>query len=403
MYQLADRMRGAQGSIIRELLKLAGEPGMISFGGGAPEPASFPVEKIAQITARALREQSAAMLSYGISEGYPPLVASLKDYLSKTEQLDFAREELIILSGGQQCADLVAKLFVNEGDTVVVENPSFVGCMNAFRSYGARLRSVPLEADGVNLEALEAAFAQGGVRLFYLIPTFQNPSGLTTSQEKRLAIYELARRYQVLVFEDNPYGELRYEGDWVPSLKSRDEEGLVLYAGSFSKTLAPGMRVGYLVYPKALHPSFKVAKQGVDVHSSTLYQLVTHEFLTSHDYTRHVEALRRRYREKRDLMAREMAAHFHPGVRWHKPEGGFFIMAWLPEGMDSLPFVQEAVQRKVITVPGSAFTVDPGVPNNGIRINFSLPPRDSIVEGIRILGQLSHEVLGQAGHQALGA
>jgi len=183
MYQLAKRMEGAQGSIIRDLLKLAGEPGMISFGGGAPEPASFPADKMSEIMARAFREQSDAMLSYGISEGYPPLVASLKDYLTRTEKLDFSGNELIILSGGQQCADLVAKLFVNEGDTVVVESPSFVGCMNAFRSYGARLKGIPLEEDGVSLEALEAAFAQGGVSFFYLISTFQNPSGVTTSHE----------------------------------------------------------------------------------------------------------------------------------------------------------------------------------------------------------------------------
>ena len=394
MYQLAKRMEGAQGSIIRDLLKLAGEPGMISFGGGAPEPASFPADKMSEIMARAFREQSDAMLSYGISEGYPPLVASLKDYLTRTEKLDFSGNELIILSGGQQCADLVAKLFVNEGDTVVVESPSFVGCMNAFRSYGARLKGIPLEEDGVSLEALEAAFAQGGVSFFYLISTFQNPSGVTTSHEKRLAIYELAKRYGVMVFEDNPYGELRYEGEWIPSIKSGDDEGRVIYAGSFSKTLAPGMRVGYLVYPKALQQSFKIAKQGVDVHSSTIYQLVTHEFLTQCDYSGHVAALKLRYRDKMNLMAAEMAACFHPKVRWKKPEGGFFIMAWLPEGMDSLPFVHEAIRRKVITVPGSAFTTDPEQPNNGVRLNFSAPSEEQIVIGAEILGKLSQEMLG---------
>ena len=395
-YHLAKRMEGARGSIIRELLKLAGEPGMISFGGGAPDPARYPVDTIARITAEAFRDQSRTMLSYGVSEGYPPLLASLKAHLLKTEGIDFADNELLILSGGQQCADLTAKLFVNEGDTVLVESPSFVGCMNAFRSYGGRLKGIPLEEDGVSLDALEAAFAQEKVSFFYLISTFQNPSGVTTSLHKRKAIYELARRYEVLVFEDNPYGELRYEGEWIPPVKAMDQEGRVVYSGSFSKTLAPGMRIGFLVYPKALHPKFKIAKQGVDVHSSTLYQLICHEFLTKYDYDGHVAGLKEFYREKAALMADEMEKCFHPAVRWQRPQGGLFIMAFLPEGMDSLPFVQEAIKRKVITVPGSAFTTDPDRPNNGIRLNFSLPSKEQIITGIPILGSLSHEVLGQA-------
>lgn len=396
-YRLAKRMEGARGSIIRDLLKLAGEPGMISFGGGAPDPATFPVDAIAAITAEAFRAQPKAMLSYGISEGYPPFVSSLKDHLARTEKLDFQDNELLILSGGQQCADIVAKLFVNEGDTVLVESPSFVGCMNAFRSYGARLFGIPLQDDGVRLDALEEAFKTRKPALFYLISTFQNPSGVTTVRQKRQAIYALARQYDVLVFEDNPYGELRFEGEWIPSLKSEDPEGRVLYAGSFSKTLAPGLRIGYLVYNKELHPKFKIAKQGMDVHASTLYQLVCHDILTRYDYAGFVRAQNDLYRQKSRLMSDLMAQHFHPLIRWQKPQGGLFIMAWLPEGMDSLPLVQEAIRRRVITVPGSAFTVNPDLPNNGIRLNFSLPSPAQIEEGIRILGQLTHEVLGGAG------
>lgn len=393
-YHLARRMDGAQGSIIRELLKLAAEPGMISFGGGAPDPTGYPVEAIAAITAEAFKSKARTMLGYGISEGYPPFVKSLKEHLAKAEGLSFENNEALVLSGGQQCADLVAKLFVNEGDTVVVEKPSFVGCMNAFRSYGARLKGVPLEDDGVNLEALEAAFAEGPVSLFYLIPTFQNPSGVTTSKKKREAIYALARKYDVIVYEDNPYGELRFEGDWIPPVKSLDTEGRVIYAGSFSKTLAPGLRVGFIVYDKALHQKFKIAKQGVDVHSSTIYQHAVHEILGGHDYTGHVQRQVENLRQKAALMAGEMRKAFHPKVRWQAPQGGLFIMAWLPEGMDSMPFVEEAVKRRVITVPGAAFTPDPALPDNGVRLNYSLPTREQIVEGIGILGKLSHEMLG---------
>jgi len=395
-YQLAQRMTGAQGSIIRDLLKMASEPGMISFGGGAPDPAAYPADLIAEITARAFRDRSTTLLAYGISEGYPPLVASLKDYLGQREGFDFSRNELLITSGGQQGGDLMAKLFINEGDVVAVESPSFVGVLNAFRSYGARLMGVPLEEDGVNLDALEALFKAERVRIFYLISTFQNPSGVTTSKEKREAIYELACRYDVMIFEDNPYGELRFTGEDIPAVKSFDREGRCVYTGSFSKTLSPGMRVGFLVYDKALHQHFKIAKQAADVHSSTLYQLVCHELLARHDYPGHIQGLITRYREKARLMTTAMEKHFHPGVTWHAPQGGFFIMAWLPPGCDSLPFVQEAIRRQVITVPGSAFMADTSAPHNGIRLNYSLPPADKIEAGIRTLGQLSHEWLGNA-------
>lgn len=392
-YRIADRMKNARGSVIRDLLKLAGEPGMISFGGGSPDPKAFPAEDIRRVAERALAERPAAMLQYGVSEGYQPLRESLKKHLEQTEGIGFADNDLIILSGGQQCADLVAKLFVNEGDTVAVESPSFVGCMNAFRSYGGRLLGVPMREDGVDLGLLEEAFSRPGVSFFYIIPTFQNPSGYTTSLEKRRAIYGLAQKHGVMIFEDNPYGELRFEGEPVPPLKSMDTDGRVIYAGSFSKTMAPGLRVGFLVFHRDLFDRFKIAKQGTDVHSSTLYQLACHEFLTGPRYQPHVAACRELYRRKCALMYAEMKKCFHPAVRFARPQGGLFQMAWLPEGMDSGPFVQEALKRRVITVPGSAFTTDPDKPNNGVRLNFTLPSEEQIVQGIGILGKLTREVL----------
>lgn len=392
-YRLADRMAGARGSIIRDLLKLAGEPGMISFGGGSPDPNAFPVGEIRHSVEEILSRKPAAMLQYGISEGYPPLRESLKTHLIKTEGIRFEDNDLIVLSGGQQCADLTAKLFVNRGETVIVESPSFVGCMNAFRSYGGKLFGVRMEEDGVNLEKLEEAFAKPRISFFYIIPTFQNPSGYTTSLEKRRAIYRLAQKYDVLIFEDNPYGELRFSGEPVPTLKSMDRDGRVIYAGSFSKTMAPGLRVGFLVFHKDLFNKFKIAKQGTDVHSSTLFQHVCHEFLSSPAYPAHIASSCELYKKKSALMYEEMKKHFHPTVRFSRPQGGLFLMAWFPEGMDSMPFVQEALKRKVITVPGSAFTEDPDLPNNGVRMNFSLPSEDQIVKGVRLLGELTHELL----------
>ncbi|MDI9520852.1 MAG: PLP-dependent aminotransferase family protein [Bacillota bacterium] len=393
-YRLTTRMEGAQASIIRELLKMAALPGMISFGGGAPDYRGFPKEFVKQVADDAFTNQSKSVLGYGISEGYPPFVESLKKHLQDKEKLDFAENEVLILSGGQQCADLTAKLFVNEGDTVLVENPSFVGVMNAFRSYGANLKSIPLEEDGVDLTALEDAFKAGPVSLFYMISTFQNPSGITTSGAKRKAVYELAKKYDVIVFEDNPYGELRYEGEWIPAMKTLDTDGRVIYTGSFSKTIAPGMRIGFLVYAKALHTKFKIAKQAVDVHSSTLYQMVCHEMLTKDLYDSHVSAQRAGYYKKMKLMDEAMKACFHPDMTWHRPEGGLFIQTKLPEGMDSLPFVNEAVKRKVITVPGSAFLTNQEDKSNAIRLNFSLPSEEDIEKGVEILGKLSYEILG---------
>lgn len=392
-YRLADRTKGARGSIIRELLKVAGQPGMISFGGGSPDPALFPGEEIARITQEAFANQAKAMLQYGISEGYPPFVESLKKHLVKQEGFDFDRNELIILSGGQQTADLTAKLFVNEGDAVLVENPSFVGCMNAFRSYGASLQGIALNKDGPDLNQLESAFQQPDISFFYTIPTFQNPSGVSTSLEKRRQIYQLACRHSILLLEDNPYGELRFVGQKIPTYKTMDLEDRVIYAGSFSKTLAPGMRIGYLVMPKALFPHFKVAKQAADVHSSTLYQHVCHLLISQWDYQGHVQRVSKAYQQKAALMYEQMQASFHPDIQFEMPEGGLFIMAHFPQGYDTLPFVQEALARKVITVPGSAFTPNPDLPNNTLRLNFSMPSLEQIKDGMNILGALSREML----------
>lgn len=392
-YRLAQRTGGARGSIIRELLKLANQPGMISFGGGSPDPAAFPSQEVARITQDAMTHQAKTMLQYGVSEGYAPLVNSLKAYLTKQESFDFTKNELIILSGGQQAADLTGKLFVNEGDSILVENPSFIGCMNAFRSYGGQLKGIPLQEDGPDLLSLEAAVKQPYVSFFYTIPTFQNPSGLTTSLKKRKTIYEMACKHNLLLFEDNPYGELRFAGEPVPSYKSMDRENRVIYAGSFSKTLAPGLRVGYLVCPKPLFVQYKIAKQASDVHSSTLYQHVCHVLLTQWDYASHVKRVSKLYHEKSQLMFSMMKQCFHPFIRFQEPEGGLFIMAIFPKGFDTLPFAEEAVKRGVIAVPGNAFTSDPDKPNHTLRLNFSMPSREQIEKGIPILGSLSHEML----------
>jgi 2-aminoadipate transaminase len=390
---LSSRSLGARGSIIRELLKKAAQPGMISFGGGSPDPLSFPSQEISRRVRAAFENNSKALLSYGISEGFPDLVASLKAYLADREGICFENNELIILSGGQQCADLTARLLVNEGDRVLVESPSFVGCLNAFRAYGGKLVGVPMDREGMDLNLLEEALQGQRISLLYTIPTFQNPTGFSASLENRRAVYALARRYDVPILEDNPYGELRFEGEKLPSLKSMDVDGRVLYMCSFSKTLAPGLRVGWLVVPKPLFTAFKIAKQSADVHSCTLYQQVCHELLTQWDYEAHLERIRALYQQKCQRMDQEMRDHLHPAITWNKPQGGLFIMMFLPQGMDALPLVDAAARRGVITVPGSAFMADPDAPHNGIRLNYSMPSLDQISQGIRLLGEESYRLL----------
>lgn len=390
----SDRMNGVSGSIIRELFKLTAAPDMISFAGGNPSPDAFPTKEIADIAYAALSQRGVSMLQYGITEGFPPLRDTVKAYLK--QKYGFPREEddTLIVSGGQQCADLTAKILLNEGDGVICEELSFVGVLNTLRSYGAKLTGVPMEPDGMNLEALEKAIqSTPRAKLIYIIPNFQNPTGFTTSWEKRKAIYELAKKYGLFILEDDPYGELRFAGDPVPPIKSLDTEGIVIHAGSFSKTMAPAFRLGFITANKALTARLTVAKQCTDVHSTTLFQEICYRYMTEHDYAGHIAEVSKLYGEKCECMLSNMEKYFHPAVRFNRPQGGLFVTAFLPEGMDAYPFVQEGIRRKVACVPGVAFVMDPSQSSNAFRMNYSMPSIEQIEKGIRILGALTYELL----------
>lgn len=390
----SQRMSGVSGSIIRELFKLTAAPDMISFAGGNPSPEAFPTREIADIAYDTLSNRGTSMLQYGLSEGYPPLRNEVKRYLK--EKYGFPREEddTLIVSGGQQCADLTAKILLNEGDGVICEELSFVGVLNTLRSYGAKLTGVPMESDGMNLEALKKAMeTTPRAKLLYIIPNFQNPTGFTTSWEKRKAIYAMAKEHGLFILEDDPYGELRFEGDPVPPIKSLDTEGIVIHAGSFSKTMAPAFRLGFITANKALIARLVVAKQCTDVHSTTLFQEICYRYMTEHDYAGHIAMVSRLYGEKCECMLSNMEKYFHPSVRFNRPQGGLFVTAFLPEGMDAYPFVTEGIRRKVACVPGVAFVMDPTRPSNAFRMNYSMPTMEQIETGIRILGQLTWELL----------
>ena len=388
----SDRMRGVSGSIIRELFKMTAAPNMISFAGGNPSPDTFPMAEIAAIANDAMLNRGTSMLQYGFTEGFPPLRETLKSYYAKKHGFPRETDDLITCSGGQQAADLTAKVLLNEGDAAICEELSFVGVLNTFRAYGAKLVGVKMEPDGMNIQDLEDRIkANPRAKLIYIIPNFQNPTGFTTSLEKRKQIYALAQRYDLMILEDDPYGELRYEGDFLPPIKTMDTDGRVIYAGSFSKTMAPALRVGFIVAEKALMKRLIVAKQTGDVHTATLTQEICYRYMAEHDFEGHLEDIRRLYAVKCKQMLDFMELRFSPAVSFNRPQGGLFVTAFLPEDKDAWPFVQEGIARKVACVPGAAFVMDPKVPSNAFRMNFSMPSPEQIDRGTEILGKLTYE------------
>jgi len=394
-YTFSDGLRDLQPSAIREILKYASVPGVVALSAGNPAPEAFPVKEIAEISARLLAERPIDVLQYGATEGYQPLRNHLKDYLASKYSCGTDNDDILITSGAQQVMELVTKTVCNQGDEIICESPSFIGSLNSFRALGAKLIGVPVEADGMNIEALEEALkSHDRVRFIYTIPNFQNPAGVTMSFEKRQRLYALAKQYNVLVVEDNPYGDLRFAGENVPSIKTLDEDGLVVYAGSFSKVLSSGMRVGYALAPKTLLAKMIVAKQGEDVHTTQWAQMVCHEFMTTYDFEAHLERLRAIYKQKAQLMMDLIDEHLLPaGITYNRPEGGLFIWCKLPEGVDMAEFCTKAVkEHKVAVVPGSAFNVS-GEHLQYFRLNFSTPTDDAMREGVARLGAFAKEYI----------
>lgn len=393
-YIFSDRVNGLKPSAIREIFKYAADPSYISLSAGNPAPEAFPKAEIAAISQKLLEEDPILALQYSVTEGYPPLRAELRRYMRENHHTGTEEDEILITSGAQQIADLLSKSLLNEGDVVLCEAPSFIGCLNTFRSYNARLCGIPMEPDGIDTELLEKALAsEKRVKFLYTIPNFQNPSGITMSLEKRKRVYELAKQYGVLILEDNPYGDLRYQGEPLPTIKSMDTEGIVLYAGSFSKVISPGMRVGYAIGPKPVIQKMVVCKQGQDVHTNIWSQVVCHRFLTEYNFDAHLENLRRLYTKKQALLLSLMEEHLSPYITWDPFDGGLFAWCHLPEGVDMLDFCQKAVERKVCVVPGTAFLADESAPCDAFRINFSTPTDEQLTKGITVLGQLIRDIV----------
>lgn len=389
-YVYSDKIAAVQPSAIREILKLSSDPSVIRFSAGNPAPDAFPVEDIRRIAGEILQNRPIDALQYGLTEGAPELLEVLAAYLKENYHIGRAGDKLLITSGAQQVMDLAAKCFLNEGDTVICESPSFIGSLNCFRSYGAKLAGVPVEKDGMDIEALERALqTEKNVKLIYTIPNFQNPSGATMSLAKRQRLYALAKEYGVLVIEDNPYGDTRVSGQDIPVVKTLDEAGIVIYSGSFSKILSPGLRVGFACVPGEIMGKLTVAKQCVDVHTPMLNQLIVSQWLKSCDVKGHIQKIKAIYRKKLNLMCDLLEEKMEGFFTFQRPEGGLFVWCRLPEHVDMQAFAKEAVLNKVAVVPGNAFLTDETAPCGYIRLNFSTPTEGEIRDGIQILSDLS--------------
>lgn len=392
-YSFSNKVTGLQASAIREILKFTAFPDVISFAAGNPAPEAFPVNAVEEITRKILTENPVAALQYSITEGHTPLRETLKKRLGSQNSYNADIDDVIITSGGQQGNELSCKVFLNEGDTLICEFPSFIGSINSFKSYNVNLVGVEMDDEGIDPEKLEATLkANPNTKLIYLIPNFQNPTGKCMSWERRKTVYELAKKYNVVILEDNPYGEIRFEGEHIPSIKSLDTDGRVIYCGSFSKVLAPGIRVGFVSAPKAIIQKIVVCKQVADVHTNILAQMVADEFVNNYDFESHLVKIREIYKKKCALMLEQIDKNFSGKIQVTRPQGGLFIWATLPEGCDMMGFCKKAVEAKVAVVPGNAFTVHDDDPINGFRLNFSTPTDEQLVKGCEILGKMSRQM-----------
>jgi len=394
-YKFSDKVKNLKASAIREILKFTADPEVISFAAGNPAPEAFPKEEIAKISAELLRDDPVLALQYSITEGYTPLRNFLKDWLSSKNCFNSESDDLIVTSGGQQANELSCKVLLNEGDTLLCESPSFIGSLNAFRSYNVNLVGIEMENDGINIEKLENALkTEKNVKILYLIPNFQNPTGRTMSLEKRKAVYELACKYDFIILEDDPYGELRFAGENVPSIKSFDTEGRVIYSSTFSKIIASGFRTGFVSAPAPVIQKMVVCKQVSDVHSNIWAQVVSYRFMTTVDRDEHFRKLREIYRQKCDLMCSFIDEEFSKKITYTRPQGGLFVWCTLPEECNMNEFCTKAVKDfKVAVVPGNSFSIDENETSHSFRLNYSTPTNQQIEKGMQILARMTRDML----------
>lgn len=395
-YKFSKKLAELKPSAIREIFKSLSDPTIISFAAGNPSPESFPVKDLARLSNEIFENEASFALQYGITEGYTPLreaiAARQKSRFGESMVRD--TDTTLVVTGGQQGLELTCKSFCNEGDAVICENPSFIGALNAFRSNGVKTIGVEMESDGISLEKLEETLKNTkNAKLLYLIPTFQNPAGTCMSLEKRIAVLELAKKYEIMILEDNPYGELRFAGEDIPTMKSLDDNGLVIYCSSFSKILSAGMRIGFVIAPAEVASKMVVAKQVEDVHTNLFFQMLCHKYITTCDLDAHIAKINDLYRRKCNLML-DCIDKYIPSdkVTFTRPEGGLFIWGTVKNCTNASFVVKKAIEKKVAVVPGTAFNCDTEAPSPSFRLNYSTPSDEQIIEGIKRLGEVFAEI-----------
>ncbi len=391
--KFAKRMERLQASEIRELLKLTAQPDIISFAGGLPAPELFPVEEIAKVSHDLVLKEGRQLLQYATTEGRPALRAKIAKRMAEKYKAAVDPDEILITTGSQQCLDFAGKLFLNPGDVVLCESPSYLGALNAFNAYEPTFMEVPTDDGGLIPEELDKILATTpNCKFIYVIPDFQNPTGRTWSLERRQKFMEVVNKYDLPVLEDNPYGELRYEGEILPSLKSLDTKGLVMFLGTFSKIFCPGLRLGWVAATKDVVTEFVKIKQSADLHTSNFDQGVADAYMEAYDLDEHVSKIVALYKSRRDLILKTMAEEFPAGVEWTHPEGGLFLWLTLPEGVSARKVFDKCIQMKVAAVIGDAFYPNQKT-DRSMRINYSNMPEDKIVEGIKRMAQAIKEAM----------
>jgi len=389
---LAQRTERMQSSVIRELLKLTMLPDIISFAGGLPAPAAFPVRDFRDACRWVLDHDAEQALQYGPTEGYPPLKEYLIEAMAKYE-IPAVQNNVLFTSGSQQALDFIGRVFLDEGDKIITGEPTYLGAIQAWDTYGPQYITVPLDEQGMRMDKLEEALeANPGVKFIYVLPNFHNPAGTTLPLERRLKLVALAAKHRAFIVEDDPYGELRYEGEDITPIYALHKENTI-YLSTFSKTLAPGLRLGWMVAPERIMKRMVQAKQGADLHTSTLVQYVAYDICQRGLLRAHVRKIRQVYRERRDTMLAAMDEHFPPEVEWTRPLGGLFLWARMPESVDAQELLTIAVEEKVAFVPGQAFYPGGAGGHHSMRLNFSYSPPDIIEEGIERLGRAIRRML----------
>ncbi len=390
--KFSKKMNYLKASEIRELLKLAEKPEIISFAGGLPAPELFPTEELIKVSEVVLKEEGRQALQYGPTDGYTPLREKIADRMN-TFGFSPKVEDILITSGSQQGLDFSARVFLDEGDIVVCESPSYLGAINAFKASMPEFVEIPTDNDGMDMEELENVLkTKENVKMIYVIPDFQNPSGKTWSIERRKKLIELANKYDLPIIEDNPYGELRFEGEIPPSVKSFDTEGRVVFLGTFSKTFSPGMRIGWVIADNKILQKYNFIKQGSDLQSSTIVQRQMNKFLEMYDLDEHIEKIKDVYRKRRDIMIKAIKEHFPSNVTYTYPEGGLFTWVVLPENVNARDVMPKALENNVAFVPGGSFFPNGGNENT-FRLNYSNMTEDKIEEGIKRLGKVLKEMM----------